>query len=84
MINVVIKSKIGLHARPAAVFCQEAKKYTSDIVLSKDGKEINGKSLIRIMSAGIEYNDVVSIHATGSDADEAEKALVKLLEKMVD
>ena len=84
MKKVIILDKVGLHARPVALFCQEAKKYESEIVIIKDGEEINGKSPIRIMTAGIEYMDEIIIKATGNDSALAEEALEKLLNDLAD
>lgn len=79
MVELVIKNEVGLHARPAAQFCTEAKKFTADISISKDGKAFDAKSIIMVMSAGIENGDKVAIEATGSDASAAEKALAEFL-----
>lgn len=79
MKQVKIVNKVGLHARPAAMFSTEAKRFKSEVVLIKDGKEINAKSPIRIMGANIEYNDDITIKADGPDADQAEQALADLL-----
>lgn len=82
MVELVIKNEVGLHARPAAQFCTEAKKYASDVSISKDGKAYDAKSIIMVMSAGIECGDKVSIEATGSDASTAEKELAAFLDKL--
>jgi phosphocarrier protein len=82
MRTAIIKNKIGLHARPAAVFCTEARKYESEITIGLGGEHYNAKSLMMIMSAGVEHGDVVEIIATGVDQDEAEEALALLLESM--
>lgn len=84
MIEVVISNKVGLHARPAAQFCTEVKKYDSDVAIIKDDKTFDGKSVLMIMSAGIEYGDRIKIDAKGSDATRAEKELAAFLGTLED
>jgi phosphocarrier protein HPr len=69
----------GLHARPAARFIKEAKSYSSDIVVVKDGQEANAKSTLRLMSLGAKHGDRVVIRAEGEDEDVAVEALVAVL-----
>jgi len=83
VVNYTIKNSSGLHARPAAAFCAEAKKFDSEIEVKVLGKSYNAKSLLTIMSAGIENNDKIIITAIGSDAKLAEEALVKVLDKQI-
>lgn len=84
MVDVVISNKVGLHARPAAQFCAEVKKYDANVKLIKDGKEFDAKSVIMIMTAGIEYGDKIKIVADGKDAGQAEKALAAFLNSLED
>ncbi len=63
-------------------FVQRQKKYESDITISKDGTAFNAKSVVMIMSAGIECGDTVVIEAIGSDSEAAENGLVKLLDNL--
>ena len=81
MVEVTVKllNKVGLHARPAALFVETAKKFRSDIRVEKDGKEVDAKSILGILSLGAEYGSVITIKVNGEDADEALKALVKLV-----
>lgn len=80
MIELTIKNETGLHARPAAVFCTAAKKYEADVTLTKDGSTYNAKSVMMIMTAGIECGDKVVLEAKGSDSSQAEKELAAVLE----
>lgn len=84
MVKYTIKNSIGLHARPAAAFCAEAKKYDADIVLKVLDETYNAKSLIAIMSAGIEHDTIIEISAKGSDGPMIESALIKVLDAQVD
>ncbi len=81
MVEVTVKllNKVGLHARPAALFVETAKKFRSDIRVEKDGKEVDAKSILGILSLGAEYGSVITIKVNGEDADKALKALVKLV-----
>lgn len=63
--EVTIVPEEGLHARPAAQFVKEAKGYSSDIKVSKDGKEANAKSSLSLMSLGAKQGDKLTIRAEG-------------------
>jgi phosphotransferase system HPr (HPr) family protein len=77
--EAVVVPEAGLHARPAARFVKEAKGYSSDIVVVKDGAEANAKSSLRLMTLGAKHGDKVVIRAGGEDEEEAAEALVALL-----
>lgn len=78
---VVVKLKTGLHARPAALFVQEANKFSSEIMVEKDEKKVNAKSIMGIMSLAISSGTEIHISAEGSDAEQALTALVALVSK---
>ncbi|MBO8162688.1 MAG: HPr family phosphocarrier protein [Brevibacillus sp.] len=78
--QVTIQNKTGLHARPAAEFVKTASKFQSEITLIKDGKEINAKSVIGVMSLAAAKGTVLTIRAEGADEQEAIDALVQLIE----
>ncbi|EGL14449.1 HPr-like protein crh [Paenibacillus sp. HGF7] len=78
---VVVKLKTGLHARPAALFVQEANKFSSEIFVEKDEKKVNAKSIMGIMSLAISTGTEIYISAEGSDAEQAVNALVTLVSK---
>ena len=69
----------GLHARPAAQFVKTAKRFSSEIVVVKGGREANAKSSLKIMTLGARKGDTVTIRAEGDDAQEAVEALVELI-----
>ncbi|WP_147804339.1 HPr family phosphocarrier protein [Alkalicoccus halolimnae] len=79
--NVTVKRRSGLQARPAALFVQEANKFNSDIFLEKDGKNVNAKSIMGIMSIAVGANKDVVIKADGPDEKEAMEALTAFVEK---
>ncbi|ADL07628.1 HPr family phosphocarrier protein [Thermosediminibacter oceani] len=78
--TVVVKNKTGLHARPAAMFVQTANKFKSEIFLEKEGKKVNAKSIMGVMSLAISQGTTVTISAQGDDEKEAVEALVELIE----
>jgi len=79
--QVKINLKTGLHARPAALFVQEANKYSSDIFIEKEEKKVNAKSIMGIMSLAINSGSEILIIADGNDEEEAVKKLTELVSK---
>ena len=69
--KVIIGLKQGLHARPAANFVQLANKYESQVVVAKDGEEINGKSIMGILMLGADRGSEIILTVNGEDADAA-------------
>lgn len=78
--TVVVQNKTGLHARPAALFVQTANKYESKIEIEKEGKKINAKSIMGVMSLAVSCGTEITIYADGKDETEAIKDLTKLIE----
>ena len=78
---VVVKLKTGLHARPAALFVQEANKFSSDIYVEKDEKKVNAKSIMGIMSLAISSGTDVFISAEGADSEQAVSALAAFVSR---
>ncbi len=78
--KVIINNEEGLHARPAAMFVRAANQYLSDITIVRDGEEVNGKSIIGIMSLGIFSGQEITLQAEGSDEEKAIEGLVEFIE----
>lgn len=78
--KVVVKNKLGLHARPAALFVQLANKFDSDVAVIKDDVEVNGKSIMGILMLAAERNSTITIITSGKDAQEAMLGLEKIVE----
>lgn len=78
--RVILKNPSGLHARPAAVFVQAANGFTADIILQRDGKEANGKSILAVMGLGVKCGNELIIRTKGEDADQALATLVALVQ----
>ena len=77
---VKIRNELGLHARPAQLLVQTADQFRSEIFLSKDGVEINGKSIMGVMMLAAAQGSTLVIRAEGSDEREAVAQLVALIE----
>ena len=69
--DLIVNNKQGLHARPAALFVQIANKYQSNVIVKKQDQEVNGKSIMGLMTLAAEKGSSVTIIADGPDAVEA-------------
>jgi phosphotransferase system HPr (HPr) family protein len=82
--TVVVRHEVGLHARPAALFVQLATKYESEILVAKaegdSDREVNAKSILSLLTLGVNQGTAVRIRATGKDEEDAVKALRELIE----
>lgn len=76
-----IIEETGIHARPATLIVREAGKFNSNIELEYNGKTVNLKSIMGIMSLGIGKNAVIKIKANGTDENEAINAIDELMKK---
>ena len=81
---IIIKNKYGLHARPAAKLVEIASRYTSDVILSKDGIEVNGKSIMGVLMLAAEKGAELKLKIDGSDENDLLQALADLLEGKMD
>lgn len=83
--KIVVNNKVGLHARPAAVFVQTASKFKSDVKVSCLDQEAgsirvaNAKSILSILTLGVFQGTEITIQATGEDEEAAAQALVELV-----
>ncbi|RKY39388.1 MAG: HPr family phosphocarrier protein [Candidatus Omnitrophota bacterium] len=77
--KVIIKNRLGLHARPAALFVQLANRFESEIIMRKGNQEVNGKSIMGVMMLAAGKGEEVEIEAKGVDAERAVRELEKLL-----
>jgi phosphocarrier protein HPr len=76
---VQILNKNGLHARPAAEMVKAAAKFKSDITISREDIEVNGKSIMGVMMLAAECGSTILLRASGPDAQEAVSALASLV-----
>jgi len=75
----VIRNRLGLHARAAAKFVHTATKYTSHIRIARDGKSMDGKSIMGILLLAAGAGSTVVISAEGADEADAVDALCRLV-----
>ncbi|MDF2854740.1 MAG: phosphocarrier protein Chr [Neobacillus sp.] len=79
--QVEVKLKTGLQARPAALFVQEANRFSADIFLERNGKKVNAKSIMGLMSLALGSGVEVNIIADGDDEEKAIIALSEFVQK---
>ncbi len=77
--TVVLGNKYGLHVRPATMLAQAAARFQSELSISKDGVEVDGKSVLEMISLGAECGSELIIRAEGDDAAEAVASLEELV-----
>ena len=77
--EIMIPNSSGLHARPATFFIQKANFYKSTILIEKDDRKVNAKSLLGVLSLGIAKGMTVTLSAEGVDEDAAIDGLVSLI-----
>jgi phosphocarrier protein HPr len=77
---VRLRNASGLHARPAKVFAKAAAASPGDVMLVKDGREVNAKSVLSVLTLDCHRGDEILIRTTGDGADEALARLVALVE----
>jgi len=82
--ELVIINKLGIHARPAAMFVKIANQFACDLVVEKDGEQVNGKSIMGLMMLAAGPGSRVIIYAEGEDAAEAIHELEALLRRKFD
>ena len=82
--EVTIRNKMGLHTRPAASIVKLAAKYRSDFFIEKDGMEINGKSIIGVMTLAAERGSSMLLRFNGEDEQDAATAMIDLFERGFD
>ncbi|MEH6947189.1 MULTISPECIES: HPr family phosphocarrier protein [Peribacillus] len=79
--QIEVQLKTGLQARPAALFVQEANRFNSDVYLEKDGRKVNAKSIMGLMSLAISSGVSVKVIADGRDEQEALESLVQFIQQ---
>ncbi|MBN1180075.1 MAG: HPr family phosphocarrier protein [Anaerolineae bacterium] len=79
-VTLTIKHEAGLHARPGALFVKTAKQFESDITVVFTDKQANAKSILSLLSLGVEKGSVITIRTEGEDAGAAVNALKALVE----
>ncbi len=77
--TVTIVNKLGMHARPSAMFVTEATRFEAEVWLTKDSTKVNGKSIMGVMMLAAEKGSELLLEVNGPDEDAALAALVKVI-----
>jgi phosphocarrier protein HPr len=79
-----VLNKLGIHARPAAMFVKTANRFSCDIFVEKDGEKVNGKSIMGLMMLAAGPGSKLTVHANGHDASQALAELETLINRKFD
>ena len=82
--DVMVNNKLGIHARPAAMFVKTANRFRCDIFVEKDGEKVNGKSIMGLMMLAAGPGSKLTVSAQGQDASQALAELETLIERKFD
>ena len=77
--EVTVVNRLGLHARPAAMFVRIASRHRAEIWVAKEGEEVNGKSIMGLMMLAAGQGSKLRIRCDGPDADKAMEELEQLI-----
>ena len=82
--DFMVLNKLGIHARPAALFVKTANRFTCDIFVEKDGEKVNGKSIMGLMMLAAGPGSKLTISAQGNDASAALTEIELLIKRKFD
>jgi phosphocarrier protein HPr len=82
--ELTIINKLGIHARPAALFVKTANRFACDIFVEKDGEKINGKSIMGLMMLAAGPGSKLTLHVRGADAHTAIAEIEALVKRKFD
>jgi len=82
--ELLVENKMGIHARPAAMFVKIASRYEAEIFVEKDGERVNGKSIMGLMMLAAGPGSRLVLEAIGVDASQAVEELTQLLANRFD
>jgi phosphocarrier protein HPr len=82
--DFLVCNKLGMHARPAAMFVKTANRFHCDIFVEKDGETVNGKSIMGLMMLAAGPGSTLTVHADGQDATQALAEIETLLKRKFD
>jgi phosphocarrier protein HPr len=77
--EITIVNRLGLHARPAAMFVRVATRYRADVWVEKEGEQINGKSIMGLMMLAAGQGSKLKICCEGPDSDKLMEELEELI-----
>jgi phosphocarrier protein HPr len=78
--DFVIKNKLGLHARAAAKMVELSNSFSSNLTIQFNGQEVDGKSILSILTLGCPQGSIISLRADGPDADKLLEAMERLID----
>ncbi len=79
--SCLVRNKLGLHARPAALIVQTANKFGCDVTLLKDSQQVNGKSIMGVLMLAASMGSSITVRTEGEDAQQCADAIAELFEK---
>jgi phosphocarrier protein len=79
-IQLLIRNQLGLHARACAMFVKTASRFKSEVMVSRDGLEVNGKSIMGVMMLAAEEGATIVVKAVGADEGDVLAALQELVD----
>jgi phosphocarrier protein len=82
--DFMVSNKLGIHARPAAMFVRTANRFSCEIFVEKDGERVNGKSIMGLMMLAAGPGSKVTVSAQGNDASQALAELETLFKQKFD
>jgi phosphocarrier protein HPr len=82
--ELLVSNKLGIHARPAAMFVKVANRFACNIFVEKDGEKVNGKSIMGLMMLAAGPGSKLTLHAEGQDALQALAELEVLMNRKFD
>jgi phosphocarrier protein len=82
--ELIVINKLGIHARPAAMFVKAANRFECDIFVEKDGEKVNGKSIMGLMMLAAGPGSKLLVYAEGHDAAKAVVEIESLMKRKFD
>jgi phosphocarrier protein HPr len=78
--ELTLINKLGLHARAAAKFVNLASGFESEVTISRNGKTVNGKSIMGVMMLAASCGTTIEVNASGNDAEQALQQIEQLVQ----
>src|SRR3712207_2413149 len=82
--EITIQNRLGLHARPSAMFVKVCSRFRCDIWVEKDGEQVNGKSIMGLMMLAAGHGSKLKVTCEGADADRALAEVEALVQRKFD
>ncbi len=82
--EIEVTNKLGIHARPAAMFVKVANRFDSEVFVEKDGEKVNGKSIMGLMMLAAGPGSRLTVEAYGTDAKQALEEIESLIIRQFD